>query len=245
MKISAAQTRPYKGDIGKNIETHLELIGMAIESKADAIFFPELSITGYEPSLADKLATTQEDERFDVFQKVSDSGNIIIGFGVPTRKGTQVFISEIIFQPGKPGTTYSKQYLHQKEEKYFSKGSGQVFIEKENYKIATAICYESSVPEHMKYAIGGGANIYAASVLNPVSSIERELNDLSKIAKEERITVLMSNFIGESGGYEAAGRTSVWGDDGKLAGQMDERSEGILVFDTLTKEAEIRPKTPL
>jgi predicted amidohydrolase len=52
MKIAVAQTRPIKGDISTNIKTHKKLIDLAISYKVDTIFFPELSITGYEPELA-------------------------------------------------------------------------------------------------------------------------------------------------------------------------------------------------
>ena len=51
MKISIAQTRPIKGDIPANIEAHKRFINLAVSNGADAIFFPELSITGYEPEL--------------------------------------------------------------------------------------------------------------------------------------------------------------------------------------------------
>lgn len=63
MKICAAQTRPFKGDIQKNIDTHKKLINLAVSNGADLIFFPELSLTGYEPKLSKELATIQADSR--------------------------------------------------------------------------------------------------------------------------------------------------------------------------------------
>lgn len=66
MRIGIAQIRPSKGDIAANIERHLAFAGRAVSMNADAVFFPELSLTGYEPALAEKLATTQDDRRFDV-----------------------------------------------------------------------------------------------------------------------------------------------------------------------------------
>ena len=57
MKIGLAQIKPFKGDLGKNIELHLQFIQKAILNKVDAIFFPELSITSYEPELAGSLKT--------------------------------------------------------------------------------------------------------------------------------------------------------------------------------------------
>lgn len=56
MKICVAQTRPIKGEIDKNIEIHKKFIDLATSKGANMIFFPELSLTGYEPKLAKHLA---------------------------------------------------------------------------------------------------------------------------------------------------------------------------------------------
>lgn len=88
MKICIGQTNPQKGDIDKNIGIHTKFIQTAIEQSADIIVFPELSLTGYEPELAKELATTQSDERLDIFQNLSDNSKIIIGCGIPTKKET-------------------------------------------------------------------------------------------------------------------------------------------------------------
>jgi predicted amidohydrolase len=99
MKICIAQIRPVKGETDKNIEIHKKFIDLAISKEADMIFFPELSLTGYEPKLAKNLATTQDDKRFDDFQNISDSHNITIGVGMPTKSDSDILISTIIFQP--------------------------------------------------------------------------------------------------------------------------------------------------
>lgn len=68
MRIAIVQLEPFKGNIEKNIETHLAWIKQAIDKCTDLIVFPELSLTGYEPELAKTLATDQYDQRFDCFQ---------------------------------------------------------------------------------------------------------------------------------------------------------------------------------
>src|SRR4051794_17238166 len=112
MKICVAQTKPVKGDIQSNIDSHKRLIDVAISNGADTIIFPELSLTGYEPKLSKELATDQDDSRFDDFQKISDTKHITIGVGMPTKSNSDILISMIIFQPYAPRQTYSKQYLH-------------------------------------------------------------------------------------------------------------------------------------
>ena len=57
MKIAVAQTKPVTGDIDSNIKNHITLATVAADNGADIIIFPELSLTGYEPSLAKQLAT--------------------------------------------------------------------------------------------------------------------------------------------------------------------------------------------
>jgi predicted amidohydrolase len=49
MRIGAAQLRPVAGDVASNLAKHLELIDVAAALGADLVYFPELSLTGYEP----------------------------------------------------------------------------------------------------------------------------------------------------------------------------------------------------
>lgn len=234
MKIAVAQTRPVKGNIQSNIVQHKKLIALAVSNGADTIIFPELSLTGYEPELAKELATDQDDSRFDVFQKISDTDQITIGVGMPTKSKEGILISMLIFQPHKPGQTYSKQYLHSDEYPYFINGQQRVLL-KEN-KIALAICYELSVPEHPENVFKSGADIYIASVAKTAIGVEKASKNLSDIARKYSMTVLMSNCVGHCDNFESAGKTSIWNNKGLLAGQLNDSNEGILIIDTDTQE---------
>ena len=230
MKISVAQTRLIKGNIEANILNHRRLIDLAIAEKVELIIFPELSITGYEPELAEELATTQDDKRFDVFQELSDNHHITIGIGVPTRSDLGIRISTVIFQQNQPRQTYSKQHLHSSETPFFVAGSHYTFLS--NNQVALAICYELSIPEHSANAFRNGANVYIASTVNSYNGVDKDLNILANIAKNYSMTVFMANCIGQTGEYNCAGKSSVWNSEGILMGQMDDKNEGILIFDT-------------
>jgi len=236
MKIGVAQTRPVKGDIQSNIFNHGKIINVAVLKGADAIFFPELSLTGYEPKLAKELATDQGDTRFEVFQKISDAKNITIGVGMPTKANPGILISMIIFQPHCPRQTYSKQHLHPDEFPYFVNGHQQLFLNGCNRKISPAICYELSVPEHADHASENGAEIYLASVAKTMIGTKNAIETLSGIAKKHSMITLMSNCIGLCDSFECAGQTSIWNPEGVLAGQLDDTCEGILIIDTETRE---------
>ena len=234
MRICIAQTKPIKGEIIANIDNHKKMIDVAILNNADIIVFPELSLTGYEPELVKELATNQDNNILDDFQKISDTNKIIICVGLPTNGDKGILISMIIFQPNAYRQTYSKQHLHPGEETIFTVGHDQIFLTKGNNKIAPAICYETSVAEHSEYAFKNGANIYIASVLNSINSVDKDIERLSQIAKKYKMTTFMSNFVGQSGNYECAGKSSIWNNEGVLIGQLDDKEEGILIYDTET-----------
>lgn len=56
MRLCAAQLLPETGNVGRNVLKHVALIDVAVSRHADLIFFPELSLTGYEPKLVRDLA---------------------------------------------------------------------------------------------------------------------------------------------------------------------------------------------
>jgi predicted amidohydrolase len=236
MKICAAQTRPIKGDIQGNIKNHKKFIDSAVSHKANIIIFPELSLTGYEPTLAKDLATHQDDSRLDVFQTLSNANEITIGVGVPTKNGAGICISMVLFQPHKARQTYSKKYLHADEEEFFVSGENITGLKVGTTQVGLAICYELSVPEHAEAAYNGGAEIYVASVAKFVNGIEKATKRLSEIARTYSMPVVMSNCVGFCDGAECAGRTAVWNKNGLLIGQLDGTNEGILIYDTDTHE---------
>ena len=236
MKICIAQTKPIKGNVAANIEAHKRFIELALTLHAEAIFFPELSLTGYEPELAKKLATNQNDERLDIFQETSDNNNIIIGLGLPTAIESQIRISMIIFEPNQPRQTYSKQQLHSDEFPYFEQGVGQVIIKANDKHIAPAICYESLQPTHAENAFKLGADVYLASVAKPENGVEKAFKHYPAVAKQYTMPVLMSNCVGFCYNFLSVGKSAVWTKEGELVGQLDDKTEGILIFDTETEE---------
>jgi predicted amidohydrolase len=237
MKICAAQTRPTPGNIQANLKNHIELIDLATVKNANLIVFPELSLTGYEPELAKSLAINTDDSRLEVFQKISDSSQITISLGAPTIQSGSINISMLIFQPHQPIQVYSKQYLHKDEELWFAPGhNSNDFIL--DTKIAPAICYEISIPDHANFANKNGAEIYVASVAKSLKGVNDAHNILSEIASKYAMTVLMSNCIGpcEKGNYECTGKSSIWDKNGVLLGQLDDVSEGLLILNMENKK---------
>ncbi|MBK8989609.1 MAG: carbon-nitrogen hydrolase family protein [Chloroflexi bacterium] len=232
MKISIAQTRPVTGDVQQNIYLHQRFIVQAAAGGADLIVFPELSLTGYELTLAQELALNPEDDRLHVFQSLAATHNLTIGVGAPTCHPAGVCISLIIFRPDKSRHVYSKQHLHPDEEAFFVSGGSSRNLIGEGDNVALAICYELSVPEHAAQAFAHGAAVYIASVAKYAHGVDMAAQRLVEIAHSYAMTVVMANAVGPADGGECAGQTAVWNTQGRLVAQLDNAHEGLILYDT-------------
>ncbi len=231
MKICLAQTKAITADISANINKHLSFINRAVEQNADLIVFPELSLTGYEPELANKLATSSDDARFEVFQEISDSKKISIAVGMPLKLDNGISISTIIFRANSKRLVYSKEYLHADEKPFFVAGSNPSPIIDKEKNIALAICYEISVAEHAQKAAKEGAKIYIASVAKFASGVVDANKRLAEIAKKYNMTALMVNAVGEADGGLCDGGSAVWDSDGIRLEPLPNNAEGLIIFD--------------
>ena len=236
MNLCGAQTKPFTGNIEANIERHLSFIDRAISNGADLIVFSELSLTGYEPTLARKLATRPDDERFEPFQKISDAYRVSIGVGVPTISSDRIFISMILFQPEMLPLVYSKKYLHSDEDPFFVSGINFPSVTINDTSIGLAICYELSIPDHISAARKSGAEIYIASVAKFANGVENALKTLSEISIQHSIPTVMVNAVGPADNGTCTGNSSVWNNKGQLVGQLGSSTEGIIVYNTLSGE---------
>lgn len=235
MKIALAQIKPFKGDIAANIIQHKKWINLAIADKADLIIFPELSITGYEPTLAKDLATIPADSRFDDFQQLSNQHQLIIGIGAPIESDTCINISLLLFHPNQPRQVYSKKYLHVDELPFFESGQNEELLI-ETTDIALAICYELSVPDHFMDARRKGAKIYLASVAKTTTGVQAAGKRLKRIAATYSMFTLMVNSVGYCDNFESAGQSAIWEETGNLLGQLTNTTEGLLFFNTDTRK---------
>ncbi len=234
MKICLAQIKPVTGDIAANGERHKRFVRTAVAHHANLILFPELSLTGYEPTLAQELAIPLSDPRLDDFQTLADAGPITIAVGAPTQSTPLPGISLLIFRPGQPRSWYTKQFLHGDEEPFFTPGRATTALLGPRNEAALAICYELSVPAHAAAAAELGAQLYLASVAKFARGIGAAHGRMAQIAQLYGMTTLMVNCVGLADGEWCAGQSAVWNPDGQLLAQLDDQNEGLLLYDTKT-----------
>ncbi len=239
MKLCAAQISSDKGQIPTNIAKHVRVVKLAASNGAGLVVFPELSLTGYELSLARELASSQDDPRLDELQLVSDELKIIICAGLPIKTDALPMIGMVIFSPHLPRQTYCKQHLHLDEVPEFIPGNTKLRLDIRDCLIAPAICYESLLEEHAASAASSGANIYFASVSKSSRGVEKAQAHMPVMAKKFGMLTLMANSVGPSDNFVGYGCSSLWDGNGGLRGQLDSTSEGILVLDTETLLTEL------
>lgn len=233
MKIAAVQFKSVAGDVHANINRHIDAIELAVKQGADLIYFPELSISGYEPKLAKSLAVVPSDDTFDVFQVLSDRHSVIIGIGVPLASAGQVQIGMIWFEPHRPRASYAKQLLHADETPFFVPGDKQLILQKDSYRLAPAICYESLQPGHSENVAAAGADVYLASVAKSTTGITKAMQHYPETARKHNMCVVLANCVGPCDDFVGAGGSAAWNSNGQLLGQMGNSVEGILMVDFL------------
>lgn len=236
MKICMVQTRPFPGDMQRNLEQHKRLIDTAVSPQPDFIIFPELSLTGYEPTLAQELALHLADGRLADFQTIANTHQLTVGVGAPIIQPTGICIGMVLFQPHQPRQLYAKKYLHVDEEPFFVSGQSSVGLLGDENNVALAICYELSVPAHAQHAYENGAAVYIASVAKYATGVAAAHERLAEIARRFALPVLMGNSVGAADGGICTGNTAVWNAKGELLSQLDDTHEGILIFDTGTQD---------
>lgn len=231
MKIGLAQIQSLKGDISHNLDHHLALLGRLPPGTADLVMFPELSLTNYDPDIAESLALELDDPQLNPLQAFADSTGVAVGVGLPAKTRKKPRISTVIFWPKAPKTVIHKSYLHADEVPYFSAEQAPATVLEMGKRAAIAICYEISVEAHYTSAANGGMEVLLATVAKTADGMDRARQQLSAKACQFGVPILVANSVGTCEGKMAGGHSMVIGADGMVAYVLDSHEEAILLYD--------------
>jgi predicted amidohydrolase len=214
--IAAIQSASVKGDIAANLKRHLELSRQAAALGARLALFPELSLTGYEPDVAAATALRGDDARLAPLAELAQSSGMNIVAGAPLAIDGALYIGALSFLPDGRVVEYTKQHLHDGEDKVFVAGSGGDALEIGGLPVALAVCADFTHASHAQAAADAGAMLYAASVLVSPGGYAKDSEILRGYAERHAMPVLMSNHGGPTGGWQSAGRSALWDERGQL-----------------------------
>jgi predicted amidohydrolase len=231
-----------RGDLDQNVAEHIRLSELAALEGAQLVVFPELSLTGYEIDLADRMALSENDRRLELLVEVAGSRSLTLIVGAPVRLGPRLHIGAFVLYPDGTSALYTKHRLGAfgesarcdgivppAEATAFEPGDRSPLVRWGDASAAVAICADIGAPSHAENAAARGAAAYLASMFVIPSDFQREAARLSGYAAEHAMVVALANFGGASGGLAAAGRSSIWSQSGELIAQLASNGSGVAV----------------
>ncbi len=228
--IAAAQSKSVAGDVADNVARHLRFGAKAAELGAQLVVFPELSVTGYDLSIARAHAVRPDSPALGPLQRLADETRIILVVGAPVRNdGGELQIAALVVRPDLPVATHAKAHPTPTERTVFVPGPTGPALQLGATHVALAICADTSHPQHAANAAAQGAHVYAAGSLLTADAYGRDAARLQGYAARHRMAVLLANYSGASGGWESAGRSAVWSEDGALVVASDGNEEALVI----------------
>ena len=240
--IAVAQTCPIAGDVLDNIEEHVRLARLAAEDGAQVVLFPELSLTGYELGLSERLAFAEDDPRLSVLLGAAASDAITLIVGAPVRTGPRLHIGAFILSPDGTTELYTKQRLGAfppsascdgtvppAEATVFQPGERNPLVRFGGNVAAIAVCADVGRPSHPQQAAERGAKTYLASMFVIPSEFDGEVSKLRGYAVQHSLMVALANFGCPTGGLVSAGRSAIWSETGELLVQLAANGSGVAI----------------
>lgn len=223
--LGAAQSISVPGDVPGNVQTHLSMALAAARQGVQLLVFPELSLTGYEPSLVANHVLDAGDAVLAPLRDVARTTGMALVVGAPVAaftplqagaKDERPAIGAWLFEANGSATLYLKRYLHPGEEQFASAGTQDCLVRPlAGVPTALAICADTTHPEHALAARHGGAALYACGSVISEGGYERDAAQLQGYAADLDMAVLMANHGGPTGGYLCAGRSAFWAPGGE------------------------------
>jgi predicted amidohydrolase len=228
--IAAAQSTSFPGDIPRNVAHHLRFGALAAEQGVQLLVFPELSLTGYELTIARSNAVRPDSSDLDPLRHLATQAHMTVVAGAPLLNDNgELNIAALAFDLDGSVTAYTKEYVHQSEETVFTSGPGGPELLVEDATVALAICADATHPQHPARAAARGANVYAVGVMIDDIGYAWKAPLLGNYAREHRMAVLLANYSGATGGEVSAGKSALWSEDGQLVAASTGTEEALIV----------------
>ncbi|NTU59158.1 MAG: acyltransferase [Chlorobiaceae bacterium] len=237
----------------ENLARHISAIEQAIREGADAIAFPELSLTGYNvQDAAQDMAMHIDDRRLDPLRELSRHICIVCG-GIELSDDYGVYNSAFMFEDGIGRSVHRKIYLPTygmfEELRYFSAGRQiETVTSRRLGKIGVAICedfWHVSVPYLLAHQ---GAKLLLVLMSSPLrlspgqgtpAIVSQWQTISSTYAFLFSCYVACINRVGNEDSFTYWGNSSVTGPDGSMvdaAPMFSEHSlDAVIDFTTVKR----------
>ena len=249
IRIVMAQLNLLVGDIEGNADKVIEASQRARdELSADAIVFPELTLTGYPPE--DLLFRAGLYERalhqLERIRLTVDGITIILGY--PHQASGGNYNAAAVIQDGQIVASYHKQHLPNfsvfDEKRYFVPGSEPCIVEIKGVPAGITLCEDIWHPGPVVDASAAGARLILnlnASPYHISKGLERELIAAERVA-ETGIPLLYVNLVGGQDELVFDGESFVIDSDGQVTQRMPAFEEGLYPVDLDIEQDVVKPR---
>lgn len=247
--IALAQIDLIVGDITGNTTRILDCCEQVrVESQADLIVFPELSISGYPPEdlLLHSGLKRRVAEAIELIRKQVSGIAVLIGF--PEYSGNFIYNSCVVFENSEEIIRYRKHVLPNysvfDEKRYFEPGKETAVFKLKDTKIGINICEDIWYPSPAKKCKEAGAELIIVINGSPYEKggqLKRETIVTERIS-EIMLPIVYLNMVGGQDELVFDGASFVMNTEGELTYRAPSFEEALDVIELSVKA---KQKVPL
>ncbi len=243
-KLALAQIDPVLGNVQRNVEKHLAAAERAIQSGAQLVVFPELSLTGY--SVKDMnwdLALNLEKDTSVVRPLIEKSRTIsIIAGGIEEGPDFSIYNSAFLFEDGAVRTAHRKTYLPTygmfEEMRYFTAGRSVKAVDTKHGRLGVVVCEDLWHPSIPYILAQDGAQLIIALVASPtrvsgneerLQTSETNMGNHQAYARLLSAYIAFCNRVGYEDGVNFWGGSSVIAPDGTVKASAKLFDEDMII----------------
>ena len=243
INIALAQTNIVWEDKEKNFKKAKSCIEQAAARGTEAIFFPEMSFTGF--SMNTEITGELDGMTVDFVCETARKYHISVGFGWVKACGEKAENHYTVAdKTGAVISDYAKihPFSYSGEDKKFRGGEKLGFFELNGITFSNFICYDLRFPEIFQ-AASKRADVIIVPANWPAKRCEHWKTLLRARAIENQVYMLAVNCVGEIGGIEYTGDSMVINPNGDIQA-LTSSGEDILYYSLVNDVGEFRAAFP-
>ena len=228
-KTAILQMRSRNRDIAGNISTVIDKMKEAKSNHADILLLPECFITGYDLTIGNDSALTQND-LLPLCEKAKELQIGVVATAITKGSEKPQNAAFVIDKNGGILMKYAKVHTCDfANEKALESGNEFKVCDFGGVKLGVMICYDREYPESARILMLKGAEIIL--VPNDCESMKPRVQALSTRAYENMCGVAMANPNGRNAGNSCAFSPICWDENGECTDNTlllaDAETEGL------------------
>lgn len=232
-RVAVLQMRSVNREYKRNIKTIIKYMSDAKQNGADILLLPECFITGYDLTIDNASAITENDLA-PLCENAKELNIGLVAAALTQGKSNPQNSAFVISKDGKILMKYAKVHTCDfADEKVLESGTEFKVCDFDGVKIGIMICYDREYPESARVLMLKGAEIIL--VPNDCGSMRPRLQALSTRAYENMCGVAMANPNGENAGNSCAYSPICWDRNGECVDNTlllaDAETEGLFYAD--------------